>query len=82
MDKSKRIRKLNGLVVSDKADKTITVVVSRLAVHPKYGKRYKVSKRYSVHDPKNEAKQDQQVEFEACRPFSKNKRWQLVKVIK
>jgi len=82
MDKSTRVRKLNGVVVTDKADKTITVVVSRVTVHPKYGKRYKVTKRYKVHDAKNEAKPEQLVEFEACRPFSKNKRWKLVKIIK
>lgn len=82
MDKSKRIRKLKGIVVADKSDKTITVLVNRVKVHPKYGKRYKVSKRYRVHDAKNEAKEEQQVEFEACRPLSKNKRWKLVKIIK
>jgi len=53
-----------------------------VAVHPKYQKRYIVSKKFKVHDAKNEAKIGQTVEFVECRPLSKDKRWRLVKIIK
>lgn len=80
--KQKKIRKFKGVVTSDKMDKTIVVRVDRVAVHPKYGKRYKVSKKYKVHDEKNQGKIDQFVEFQECRPLSKGKNWRLIKIIK
>ena len=79
--KTKKIRTLKGVVVSDKMDKTVTVLVSRFILHKKYQKRYKVSKKFTLHDPKNEGKVGQTVEFQPCRPISKNKRWLLTKVI-
>jgi len=74
-------KKFQGTVVSDKMDKTIVVKVNRIRIHPLYKKRYIVSKRYKVHDPKKEAKIDDKVIFEECRPLSKDKRWRLVKRI-
>jgi len=82
MANEKRTRKLKGIVVSDKMDKTIVVKVDRFSFHPKYGKRYAISRKYKAHDPKNEAKIGQTVEIAANRPLSKDKRWRLISIIK
>lgn len=74
-------RKFQGEVISDKMNKTIIVRVERIKVHPKYKKRYKVYRKFKVHDEKNEAKKGDQVIFEECRPISKEKRWKLIKII-
>ncbi len=71
-------RKLSGVVVSDKMEKTIVVRVDSIAVHPKYRKRYTVSKRYKVHDAKNQYKEGDKVIFVECRPLSKDKRWRVI----
>jgi small subunit ribosomal protein S17 len=68
-------RKFNGVVTSDKMDKTIVVKVE---VHPKYGKRYVRSEKYKVHDEKNQFKEGDKVEFVECRPLSKDKRWRVL----
>ncbi len=68
----------HGIVVSDKMDKTIVVKVDRIKCHPKYKKRYKISKRYKVHDPENKYKTGDKVTFIECRPLSKEKRWRVV----
>ncbi len=80
--KSKKIiRTLKGTVVSDKMEKTVVVEVMRLRVHPKYKKRYKVSKRYKAHDEKNEYKTGDKVIIQETSPRSKEKRWTVVKKI-
>ncbi len=79
MDKKRRFK---GVVVSDKMDKTIVVKIDKIKVHPVYKKRYKVSKKYKVHDRKNEAKVGNQVVFEECRPLSRDKRWRLIEIKK
>lgn len=71
-------KKFNGVVVSDKMDKTIVVRVDRVKQHAKYKKRYTVSKRYKVHDEKNQYKEDDKVTFIECRPISKDKRWRVI----
>jgi small subunit ribosomal protein S17 len=71
-------RSFEGTVVSDKADKTVVVLVSRTKMHPKYLKRYVVSKKYQVHDEKNVCKVGDVVSFVECRPLSKHKRWKIV----
>ncbi len=71
-------RLLTGTVVSDKMQKTIVVRVDRVKTHPKYHKQYAVSKRYKVHDEKNEYKTGDIVSFEESRPHSKDKRWRVV----
>lgn len=73
-----RKRKFEGIVVSAKMQKTIIVKVERVKVHPKYGKRYKVSKRYKVHDEKQQFKEGNKVNFVECRPLSKDKRWRVI----
>lgn len=74
-------REIIGIVVSDKADKTITVKVETYKTDPLYKKRIKYSKKYSAHDEKNEAKVGDKVLLEMTRPLSKTKRYRLVKVI-
>lgn len=71
-------RKFGGVVVSDKSDKTIVVEVSKTKLHPKYLKRYVVSKKYKVHDPENKYKVGDQVFFVECRPISKDKKWRVM----
>lgn len=75
--KEKIKRKLEGVVVSDKMDKTAVVLVKRLKEHPKYKKRYWVSKRFKAHDEKNEYKIGDRVVIEETRPLSKEKRWRV-----
>lgn len=78
----KNKRKFQGVVVSHRMEKTAVARVDRVKVHPKYGKRYKVSKRYKIHDEKNECKLGEKVIFEECRPISKEKKWRLVGIVK
>ena len=72
---------LVGKVVSDKADKTITVLVETYKKDPLYGKRVKYSKKYAAHDEKNEAKVGDTVRIAETRPLSKNKHFRLVEII-
>jgi small subunit ribosomal protein S17 len=75
-------KRLIGKVVSDKMQKTIVVMAKRLKVHPKYKKRYFVRKKYKVHDENEIAKVGDIVEIEESRPYSKTKRWKLLRIIK
>jgi small subunit ribosomal protein S17 len=68
---------LKGVVVSDKMDKTIVVKVEDFKMHPKLQKRYRVSRKYKVHDEKGEYKTGDLVEFVECRPLSKDKKWRV-----
>ena len=70
-----------GLVTSDKADKTITVMVERRLKHPMYGKFIKKSSKFSAHDEKNECGVGDLVKIVETRPLSKNKRWKLVEIV-
>ena len=72
-------RTFTGVVMSDKNDKTIIVRVESVKKHPKYQKRYTVSRNYKVHDEKNEYRVGTKVSFVECRPLSKDKRWRVVK---
>mgnify|MGYP003591439423 CR=1 FL=1 len=71
-----------GVVVSDRASKTIVVKVDRRKAHPKYHKVVTVSKKYYAHDENSEAKIGDTVEITETRPLSKLKRWRLVAVLK
>ena len=68
-------RVLTGVVVSDKADKTVTVRVERRVMHPVYKKFISRSKKYAAHDETNAYKTGDTVRIEECRPISKSKRW-------
>ena len=80
MNESKK-SELVGVVVSDKADKTITVKVETYKMDPIYKKRVKYSKKYAAHDEKNEAHVGDKVKLVMTRPLSKTKRYELVEVI-
>lgn len=71
--------KKTGQVVSDKNDKTIIVEVNDFKTHPVYGKKYRETKRYKVHDEKNEFKIGDRVTIVQCRPISKEKTWKVLK---
>ena len=79
--KEKRTRELVGKVVSDKTDKTITVLVETYKKDKLYGKRVKYSKKYAAHDAKNEAKVGDKVRIAETRPLSKTKHFRLVEVV-
>ncbi len=74
-------RELVGKVVSDKTDKTITVLVETYKKDPLYGKRVKYSKKYAAHDEKNEAKMGDIVRIVETRPLSKTKNFRLVEIV-
>ena len=69
---------LSGVVISDKMDKTVVVSVSRFVEHPKYGKFYKVSKKYKAHDEENKFHTGDKVDITETRPISKDKRFAVV----
>jgi small subunit ribosomal protein S17 len=73
-------RRIVGTVVSNKMDKTITVLVERTYKHPKYGKYVRKHERYHAHDEKNETGPGDKVELMECRPLSRLKRFRLVRV--
>jgi small subunit ribosomal protein S17 len=70
-----------GVVVSDKMDKTIVVRVEWRMRHPQYGKEVRRHKKFYAHDEKNEAKSGDRVRIEETRPLSATKRWRLVEVV-
>ena len=71
-------RKIIGVVVSDKMQKTRVVAVSSLKKHPKYLKYYKVTTKFKAHDENNEYKTGDKVTIEESRPLSREKRWRIV----
>ena len=71
-------RVLQGVVVGDKADKTVIVQVDRRIQHPLYKKYIRRSKKYMAHDETNARKVGDQVQIRECRPLSKNKNWEIV----
>jgi small subunit ribosomal protein S17 len=71
-------RILQGTVVSDKNDKTITVLVERRFTHPLMKKTVRLSKKYRAHDEANACKAGDVVRIRECRPISKSKRWEVV----
>ncbi|MDP2705822.1 MAG: 30S ribosomal protein S17 [bacterium] len=75
-------RKLTGIVVSDRMQKTRVVSVTRMKKHPLYHKYYKVTARFKIHDENNESRTGDQVIIEETRPMSKGKRWGLSEILK
>jgi len=71
-------RILQGVVVSDKADKTVTVLVERRFKHPLMQKIVRRTKKYHAHDEKNEYREGETVRIQECRPISKSKTWFVV----
>lgn len=70
-----------GVVVSDKMDKTITVLVERRLRHPIYGKFVRKTKKFMAHDEQNTCKEGDKVRIIESRPLSKLKRWELVEIL-
>lgn len=74
-------RTVTGRVISDKMNKTITVLVERRVKHPVYGKFVRKSSKLHAHDENNECKEGDLVTIAECRPISKSKAWRLVEVV-
>ena len=72
---------LQGIVVSDKMQKTVVVKVERMKEHPKYKRRFKVHKKYKAHDQNQEYHIGDKVVIEETKPISKDKTWVVIKKI-
>jgi len=81
IESPQKIRTIQGKVVSDKMDKTITVLIERQVKHPLYGKFMRRSTKLHAHDETNECREGDIVNITSCRPMSKTKTWSLVDVI-
>lgn len=82
MENSRNLRKTKvGIVVSNKMDKTINVMVERRLPHPIYGKSVKLSKKFMAHDDTNQCAIGDKVKIMETRPYSKRKRWRLIEVL-
>ena len=75
-------RRAQGVVKSDKMDKTISLVVERLVRHPRYGKYVRQRSTFKAHDSHNEARVGDLVEIEESRPLSKTKCWRLLRIVR
>lgn len=74
-------RQLEGIIISDKMNKTRVVAVNSLKKHPKYKKYYKSTAKFKAHDDKNEYKTGDKIIIEETRPISKEKRWRILSKI-
>ena len=79
-DQTKK-KTMTGVVVSSKMDKTVVVKVERRFAHPVFKKVVKTTKKYKVHDEKNECVEGDFIRFQESRPLSKEKRWRLLDVV-
>ncbi|WP_293005602.1 30S ribosomal protein S17 [Nitrosomonas sp.] len=77
-DKLSRTRTISGKVISNKMDKTVTVMVERRLIHPLYGKFITRTKKYHAHDEINQYAIGDTVLLEECRPLSKTKNWKVI----
>lgn len=78
---NKVVRSLSGRIVSDKMDKTVTVLVERKVKHPVIGKVVRRSKKYHAHDENNEFHEGDVVIIEECRPIAKTKTWRVSRLV-
>ena len=78
MNSDKVKKHTEGVVISDKMDKTVVVAVNMLKAHPKYLKRYLMTKKYKAHDPENRFKAGDKVRIQETKPMSKGKRWVVI----
>lgn len=81
MSEQKQKRTLEGLVVSDKMDKTVVVAVQRLTPHPLYGRVLRRTSQYKAHDETNDCHEGDRVMITECRPLSRDKCWRVVRVL-
>jgi small subunit ribosomal protein S17 len=75
------IRTATGTVISDKMDKSATVLIERKVKHPVYGKYIRRSTKLHIHDENNTCREGDMVTIQECRPYSKTKSWKLVEVV-
>jgi small subunit ribosomal protein S17 len=81
MSEATNKRQLTGRVVSDKMQKTVTVLVERRVKHPLYGKFMTRSSRFHAHDEARECKEGDLVLIEECRPIAKTKTWRVIQLV-
>ena len=81
MSEATNNRQLTGRVVSDKMQKTVTVLVERRVKHPLYGKFMTRSSRFHAHDEARECKEGDLVLIEECRPIAKTKTWRVIQLV-
>ncbi len=79
---NKSIKELIGEVISDKTDKSRTVLVKSIKMHPLYKKRFVVKKKYYAHDAENVSKLWDMIKIRECTPVSKTKKWKFIEVVK
>ncbi|NOQ36106.1 MAG: 30S ribosomal protein S17 [Methylococcaceae bacterium] len=80
-ENTEKLRTMTGRVVSNKMDKTVSVLVERLVKHPVYGKYIKRSTKLLAHDEQNQCKEGDVVTITSCRPLSKRKTFRLVEIV-
>lgn len=80
-DQENIARSISGLVISNKMDKTVTVLVERLEKHPLYKKYIRKSTKIHAHDESNDCNEGDTVQIEECRPLSKSKSWRVIEVV-
>lgn len=80
-EQEKNARSTSGIVISNKMDKTVTVLVERLEKHPLYKKYVRKSTKLHAHDEANECNEGDTVQIEECRPMSKSKSWRVIEVV-
>ena len=81
MDDQAKKKTMMGVVVSSKMDKTVVVKVERRFAHPVFKKVVKTTKKYKVHDERNECVEGEFIRIQESRPLSKQKRWRLMSVV-
>ncbi|GMR05826.1 MAG: 30S ribosomal protein S17 [Gammaproteobacteria bacterium] len=80
-EQEKGTRSISGVVISNKMDKTVTVLVERLEKHALYKKYIRKSTKLHAHDESNECNEGDTVQIEECRPLSKSKSWRVIEVV-
>ena len=80
-EQKKAARSISGVVISNKMDKTVTVLVERLEKHALYKKYIRKSTKLHAHDELNECNEGDKVQIEECRPLSKSKSWRVIDVV-
>ena len=80
-EQEKKARSTSGVVISNKMDKTVTVLVERQEKHPLYKKYIRNSTKLHAHDESNECNEGDTVQIEECRPMSKSKSWRVIEVV-
>jgi small subunit ribosomal protein S17 len=80
-EQEKIARSTSGIVISNKMDKTVTVLVERQEKHPLYKKYIRKSTKLHAHDESNECNEGDTVQIEECRPMSKSKSWRVIEVV-